>query len=106
MLKFSASVELVIFHKVVATFQILIDYLWGCEKLRFETMFAIKTYRPCNFALFFNWLCSLTKVEHLINSLFSVKSKIIIPRQFKEERGQAIGMLAAGGSKKEVAGPF
>ena len=70
-------------------------------------MFVIKPYRPCSFAQFFpTWLCSLTKVEHLINSLFSVKSKIIMPRTFKEERGQAIGMLAAGGSKKEVTRPF
>ena len=70
-------------------------------------MFAIKTYIPCSFEHFFSkWLCSLTKVEYLINSLFSVKSKIFMPRLFKEERGQAIGMLAAGGSKKEVARPF
>ena len=28
-----------------------------------------------------------------------------MPRLFKEKRGQAIGMLAAGGSKKEVSRP-
>ena len=39
-------------------------------------------------------------------TFFSVKSKIIMPRTFKEERGQAIGILAAWGSKKEVARPF
>ena len=39
-------------------------------------------------------------------TFFSVKSKIIMPRTFKEERGQAIGMLAAGGSTKEAATPF
>ena len=75
----------------------------GVTKMRCETMFAIKTYIPCSFEhLFSKWLCSLKKDEYLINSLFSVKSKIIMPRTFKEERGQAIGILAAGGSKKET----
>ena len=46
--------------------------------------------------LFLNfWLCSLTKDNHLINICFSEKSKIIMPRLFKEERGRAIGILAA-----------
>ena len=35
-------------------------------------------------------------------TFFSVKSKIIMPRLFKEEREWAISMLAAWGSKKEV----
>ena len=48
----------------------------------------------------------LNRIKALYQIIFSVKSKIIMPRLFKEERGQAIGMMAAGGSQKEVARPF
>ena len=66
-------------------------------------MFAIKTSRPCSFEQFFNMLVFLYKSRAFDQFTFiPVKSKIIMPRQFKEERGRAIGALGAWGSMKEV----
>ena len=67
-------------------------------------MFAIKTYMPCSFVHFFSQMVMFPDKSRVFDqfTFFPVKSKIIMPRLFKEEREQAIGMLTAGGSKKEV----
>ena len=70
----------------------------------------MSAYGPCSFEHFFHMVVFLNKSQAFDQLTFFCKiiicKNIIMQHLFKEESGRAIGMLAAAGSKKEVARPF